>query len=380
MCRLLDDGCGSEDKTPPPPPCWCNAENTAVNDPNNDTTVMAGRTTTGYRCPPRGSLLRRRGTTTTKAVVGGRPLRSRPAATVQSNVQRPSSRIVPSRCVSAGDWCCDNEDVDVEDDDDDEEYYCVYDKNRVDDGDVRDDNRVRGAEVMNTGTSSLMTGGAVVVQDVHGRGGVGGTDAKPPVVQVTASAAERTYASTEAQTDETACSSAYREQRRRERRERRQQQRRVHPPPPPPPALSSSSLLQPLPPLSAVASSLAALPVDHPDRLPDLLLNSHLPPPLYTTIGGGGGGAGVCDVAMAARAANMQASLLPAAFQHPNQSNGTPIGSPPAANSPGGFRLPFGIIPARRRRLVFMKKFTISKENPMVSFRFWKGETKVLTI
>lgn len=278
--------------------------------------------------------MHRRGTA---AAVGGRPLRSRTAATaVQSNVQRPPSRVVPSRCASAGDWCCDNEDVGVEDE---EEYCYAYDENRVDDDDVRDDCGVRAVIVMDSGTSSLMAGGAVV--DVQGRGGVGGTDAKPPVVQVTA--AERTYASTEAQTDETACSSAYREQRRRERRERRQQQRRVHPPPPPPPALSSSSLLQPLP---QPQPSVAALPVDHPDRLPDLLLNSHLPPPLYTTVGG------VCDVALAARTANMQASLLPAAFQHPHQSTGTPVGSSAAANTPGGFRLPFGIIPARRRRLV----------------------------
>jgi len=164
-----------------------------------------------------------------------------------------------------------------------------------------------------------------------------------------AAAAERTYASTEAQTDETACSSAYREQRRRERRERRlQQQRRVHPPPPPPPALSSSSLLPPPPPpllLQQQQQSGIAVSVD-PDRLPDLLLNSHLPPPLYTTVGGG-----VCDVAMATRAANMQASLLPAPFQHPHQPPGAPVGS--AVNTPGGFRLPFGIIPARRRRSVF---------------------------
>ncbi|CAI6362301.1 unnamed protein product [Macrosiphum euphorbiae] len=334
VCRLLDDG---GDKTPPPP-CWCSAETAAVlGDPHNDD-IMA-RTTTGYRCPPHGSLLQRRGTVAAAvAVEGGRPLpRSRLAADVQSNVQRPTSRIVPSRCVSAGDWCCDNGDVDVDDDDDDddEDYYCVYeDENlrRVDnDVDVRDDNRVRAVVLMDNG-SGLITGGEVV----------GGTaDSGKPQ--------ERTYASTEAQTDETACSSAYREQRRRERRERRlQQQRRVHPPPPPPPALSSSSLLPPPPPpllLQQQQQPSIAVSVD-PDRLPDLLLNSHLPPPLYTTVGGG-----VCDVAMATRAANLQASLLPAPFQHPHQPPGAPVGS--AVNTPGGFRLPFGIIPARRRRSVF---------------------------
>ncbi|VVC43184.1 Hypothetical protein CINCED_3A012264 [Cinara cedri] len=200
---------------------------------------------------------------------------------------------------------------------------------------------------MNNGTTGLITGGMAVDAQVRG----GGTDAKPPVVQVmTASAAERTYASTEAQTDETACSSAYREQRRRERRERRQQQRRVHPPPPPPPALSSSSLLpsHPQQQQSGVAAALAAVPID-PDRLPDLLLNSQLPPPVYTTVGG----SGVCDVAMAARTANLQASLLPTGFQHAGHhqaSSGAPVGPSTAVNSPGGFRLPFGIIPARRRR------------------------------
>ncbi|XP_022174141.1 uncharacterized protein LOC111036435 [Myzus persicae] len=329
VCRLLDDG---GDKTPPPP-CWCSAETaTVLGDPHNDD--MA-RTTTGYRCPPHGSLLQRRGTAA-DAVEGGRPvLRSRLAADVQSNVQRPTSRIVPSRCVSAGDWCCDNGDVDVDDDDDDDEdYYCVYeDENlhRVDnDVDVRDDNRVRAVVLMDNG-SGLITGG----------GTVDGGKSQAAV------AAERTYASTEAQTDETACSSAYREQRRRERRERRlQQQRRVHPPPPPPPALSSSSLLPPPPPPLLLQQqqqqSGIAVSVD-PDRLPDLLLNSHLPPPLYTTVGGG-----VCDVAMATRAANMQASLLPTPFQHPHQPPGAPVGS--VVNTPGGFRLPFGIIPARRRR------------------------------
>lgn len=343
MCRLLDDGGGGGDKTPPPP-CWCSAETAAVlGDPHNEDTA---RTTTGYRCPPHGSLLQRRGTAAaTAAVEGGRPLlRSRFAADVQSNVQRPTSRNVPSRCVSAGDWCCDNGDVDVEDEDDDDvDYYCVYeDENlsRVDnDVNVRDDNRVRAVVLMDNG-SDLITGG----------GGVGGTaDGVKPQMAV----AERTYASTEAQTDETACSSAYREQRRRERRERRlQQQRRVHPPPPPPPALSSSSLLPPPPPPLLLQQQQQqhqpgiAVSVD-PDRLPDLLLNSHLPPPLYTTVGGG-----VCDVAMATRAANMQASLLPpTTFQHPHQPPGAPVGS--AVNTPGGFRLPFGIIPARRRRSVF---------------------------
>lgn len=332
VCRLLDDG---GDKTPPPP-CWCSVETAAVlGDPHNDD-IMA-RTTTGYHCPPHGSLLQRRGTVA--AAEGGRPLpRSRFAADVQSNVQRPSSRSVPSRCVSAGDWCCDNGDVDVDDDDDDDEdYYYVYeDENlrRVDnDVDVRDDNRVRAVVPMDNG-SGLITGGS----------SVGGTvDSGKPQ--------ERTYASTEAQTDETACSSTYREQRRRERRERRlQQQRRVHPPPPPPPALSSSLLPPPPPPLLLQQQPAIAVSVD-PDRLPDLLLNSHLPPPLYTTVGGG-----VCDVSMATRAANLQASLLPAPFQHPHQPPGTPVGS--AVNTPGGFRLPFGIIPARRRRSVF--RYTIS--------------------
>lgn len=348
MCRLLDDGGG--DKTPPPP-CWCTAETEAVlGDPHNTNDVMA-RTTTGYRCPPHGSLPQRRGTAAAAAaaVEGGRTvLRSRLDADVQSNVQRPTSRIVPSRCVSAGDWCCDNGDVDI-DDDDDEDYYCVYeDENlgRVDnDVDVCDDNRVRAVVPMDNG-NGLITGGVVVGATADGGGG-----GKPQ--------AERTYASTEAQTDETACSSAYREQRRRERRERRlQQQRRVHPPPPPPPALSSSSLLPPPPPPTLLLQQqqpAIAVPVDQ-DRLPDLLLNSHLPPPLYTTVGGG-----VCDVAMATRAANLQASLLPAPFQHPHQPPGAPVGSANSAvNSPGGFRLPFGIIPARRRRSVFFFNFCIA--------------------
>lgn len=340
VCRLLDDGGGGVGGDKTPPPCWCRAETTtAVGDPNYNT--AAGRTTTtttttatGYRCPPRGALSQRR--TAVAADTNGvrPPPRSRTASSnVQSNVHRPPSRIVPSRCVSAGDWCCDNR-GNVDDDDD-----CFYDYSDDDDDEVdrratvdgvRDDNRVR---VMNNGpVMTCDVGGAQ-----QGRGGVGGPDAKPP--------AERTYASTEAQTDETACSSAYREQRRRERRERRQQQRRVHPPPPPPPALASPSLLLPPPPLSAVTAA-AAVSVD-PDRLPDLLLNSpHLPPPLYTTVGGGG--IGVCDVAM--RTANLQ-SLLPASFQHPHHQ--PPVGSSAAANSPGGgFRLPFGIIPARRRRFV----------------------------
>lgn len=307
------------------------------------------RTTTGYRCPPHGSLPQRRGTAAAAAaaaVEGERTvLRSRLDANVQSNVQRPTSRIVPSRCVSAGDWCCDNGDVDVDDDDDDEDYYCIYeDENlgRVDnDVDVCDDNGVRVVVPMDNG-SGLITGGGVVGATADGGGG------KPQ--------AERTYASTEAQTDETACSSAYREQRRRERRERRlQQQRRVHPPPPPPPALSSSSLLPPPPPtllLQQQQQPAIAVPVDQ-DRLPDLLLNSHLPPPLYTTVGGG-----VCDVSMATRAANLQASLLPAPFQHPHQPPGAPVANS-AVNSPGGFRLPFGIIPARRRRSVFFFFYSI---------------------
>lgn len=386
VCRLLDEGVGGGDgdKTPPSP-CWCTAE-TAVGDPNNDAaaaTVTGGRTTTGYRCPPRGTLLQRQTTAAAVAAAtndGGRPplllLRPATAAAVQSYVHRPPSRVVPSsRCVSAGDWCCDNGAVDVqrvengeeENDDDDQEEYendegCYYDyddqedhrRTVVNDADVkvRDDNRVR-VVVMNNG-SGLMTSGSVVVvgTDAQGRGGVGGTDAKPPPA-----VAERTFASTEAQTDETACSSAYREQRRRERRERRQQQRRVHPPPPPPPALSTSSLLLPPPPQSAVNGAALAVPFDS-DRLPDLLLNSHLPPPLYTTVGGGGGGGGiggVCDVAMATRVANFPASLLSTGFQHPShQSSGAP--APPVAtmsiNPPGGFRLPFGFIPARRRRLV----------------------------
>ncbi|XP_025405225.1 uncharacterized protein LOC112679572 [Sipha flava] len=360
VCRLLDDGGGGGgDKTPPP--CWCTAETTAVvaGDPNNDALVAAaasGRATTGYRCSPRGSLLQHRGTVAA-AALGERSSRSRSATAVQSNVQRPPSRFVPPRCVSAGDWCCDSEDVDVDDyddddgDDDDDLYYYDYREDREDNdvADVRDDNRVR-VVVMNN-RSSVITGGAV---DAQGRGGVAGTDAKPPMVTT----AERTYASTEAQTDAMAFPafpSTYREQRRRERRERRQQQRRVHPPPPPPPALSTASLLPP-PPQSAIAG--LTMPYDL-DRLPDLLLNSHLPPPLYTTVGGGGsGGVGngeggsvdgvLCD--MAARVANLQASLLPTVFQHPSQPSAGPVGSSAAVNSPGGFRLPFGIIPARRRR------------------------------
>lgn len=373
VCRLLDDGGGGGgDKTPPP--CWCTAETTAttaaiVGDPNNDALVAAaGRATTGYRCSPHGSLLQRQGTAAAATALGERSLRSRPATAVQSNVQRPSSRIVPPRCVSAGDWCCDSEDVDVDDYDDDDDqddednvYYYDYDENCVDNdvADVRDDNRVR-VVVMNN-RSSVITGGAV---DAQGRGGVAGTDAKPPVVTTS----ERTYASTEAQTDAMAFPafpSAYREQRRRERRERRQQQRRVHPPPPPPPALSTASLLPP-PPQSAIGA--LTMPYDL-DRLPDLLLNSHLPPPLYTTVGGsgsgGGGGGGVVGVGngegggvdgvlcdMAARVANLQASLLPTVFQHPSQPSVGPVGSSATVNSPGGFRLPFGIIPARRRRSV----------------------------
>lgn len=271
MCRLLDD---SGDKTPPPPPCWCTAAAAADDDdPNNETT-------TGYRCPPRGSLLRRRGT------AAGRSPRPR---TVQSNVNRPWSRVVvPSPPRRVSDWCCDNEDVD-------RSYCCVYDDDVGDD----DDNH-RSVPTMNE------------------------ADAKTPAaaVQRHACTVERTYASTEAQTDETACSSAYREQRRRERRERRQQQRRVQPP-----AVSS-----PPPPRSDAAADA------RPDRLlPDLLLNSHLPPPVYATVG-------ACDIAMAARAAHIQATLFPQPHQPPEMT--TPVGS----NAPAGFRLPFGIIPARRRR------------------------------
>lgn len=371
VCRLLDDG---RDKTPP---CWCSAETAVTGDPNNDDAVaataavaMTARTTaTGYRCSPRGSLSQHRGRETVGGGGGGRPMRSRPPTTAaQSNVQRPSSRIVSSRCVSAGDWCCDNGDVDVENDDDDEAEHEEEEEEDDDDDDdyedyyeyddhVRDDNNRVRVVVMNNG-SGLITGGvggagsAVAVDSALQQGR--GTDAKSPAVVVqlqTAAAAsvERTYASTEAQTDETACSSAYREQRRRERRERRQQQRRVHPPPPPPPppALSTSTLLPPSPPHTGVS---LPVPID-PDRLPDLLLNSHLPPPLYTTVGG----SGVCDVSMqATRVANLQASLLPAPYPHHHQPTGAPVGSPPGANSPGGFRLPFGIIPARRRRLVIL--------------------------
>lgn len=357
VCRLLDDG---RDKTPP---CWCSAETAVIGDPNNDDTAaavaMTGRTTaTGYRCPPRGSLSQHRGRETAGGG-GGRPMRSRPPTTAaQSNVQRPPSRIVSSRCVSAGDWCCDNGDVDddegeqEEDDDDDYEDYYEYDDH------VRDDNNRVRVVVMNNG-SGLITGGGGIGSAVAVDGALQqqgrGTDAKPPAVavQLQTAAAERTYASTEAQTDETACSSAYREQRRRERRERRQQQRRVHPPPPPPPALSTSTLLPPSPPHTGTG-----LPVSiDPDRLPDLLLNSHLPPPLYTTVGG----SGVCDLSMqATRVTNLQASLLPAPYPHHHQPAGAPVGSPPGANSPGGFRLPFGIIPARRRRLVFTAVYTLS--------------------
>lgn len=325
MCRLLDDG-GGGDKTPPPPPlpCWCTAETDETliaSDPNSDTAAAAGTATTGYRCPPREALSQRRAAA---ATVGERPLRSRTAtSSAQSNVQRSPQRLVSSRFAGAGDWCCDNR---VDDDDDDDDYYYDYD-----DGEVRDDrNRVRVQ--MNHGP--ITCGGGAQSR-------VGGADAKPPA-PVTA---ERTYASTEAQTDETACSSAYREQRRRERRERRQQQRRVHPPPPPPPALSSSALLPPPPPPAMQTSGTVSVGLD---RLPDLLLSSPPPPPppLYTTVDG-------------VRTTNSQ-SLLPAAFQHPHhhQPPGTPV-SPSAAaaaaavaNAGGGFRLPFGIIPGRRRRLV----------------------------
>lgn len=377
MCRLLDDS-GGRDKTPP---CWYSSAETATaavvsSDPVNEAAALARTTATGYRCPPRGSLLQRRSTTATTTTttataaaaavtittsivaaaslssVGGRPpspqQRSCPA--VQSNfVQRPSSVSVSSpapRCVSAvRDWCCDNDDDDEEFDDYyyDYEYeyeYGVDEQVRVDN--ERDDvNRVvrRVVVQMNNGGTSLLDA------QVRGGGGVV-PDAKPATATAVV---ERTYASTEAQTDETACSSAYREQRRRERRERRQQQRRVHPPPPPPPSL-------PLPQQSAI-------PVD-PDRLPDLLLNSHLPPPLYTMVGGSSGVVGGCDVSLqqAVRTANLQASLLPpVAFQHhphldPSTAAGMASAVPvvSAANLPGGFRIPFGIIPSRRRRLVLL--------------------------
>ncbi|XP_050430038.1 uncharacterized protein LOC126839088 [Adelges cooleyi] len=312
VCRLLDDGGGYDrDKTPSSSmPCWCSS----AADP--DTAAAAGRTSTGYRVQPHGALPQHgcRG-----AVAACPP----PSRRTPSNVKRPSSVSVWPRgvysvgAVGASDWCCDNVVCDEQDDDDvdeDEDYDEPVDRDGV-------DRSVRVVMNNPSGNSLVMHGGGVVV-DTTAVGRPPSSDAKPS----SHPAAERTYASTEAQTDETACSSAYREQRRRERRERRQQQRRVHPPPPPPP----------LPPVSM------AVPVDHrPDRLPDLLLNSHLPPPLYTTVGGG------CDVA--ARA-NLQAALLPT-FQHPHHLPAVapgPVG--PAVNTPGGFRLPFGFIPTRRRR------------------------------
>lgn len=121
----------------------------------------------------------------------------------------------------------------------------------------------------------------------------------------------RTFTSTEAQTDDVVVTPS-REQRRRERRERRHQRRLLHP-------QTTDPALWPHPPVTEPLV----------DRLPDIL-NSHLPPP-YTTLPVG---------------------LAP----HPPPPLPPPIavaavpGSPPPQAT--GFRFPFAIVPAGRRRLV----------------------------
>lgn len=118
----------------------------------------------------------------------------------------------------------------------------------------------------------------------------------------------RTFTSTEAQTDDVVVTPS-REQRRRDRRERRHQRRLLHP--------------------QTTEHALWHTPVTEPlvDRLPDIL-NSHLPPP-YTTLPVG------------------LAPHPPPPLPPPNAVVAVP-GSPPP--QPTGFRFPFAIVPAGRRR------------------------------
>lgn len=118
----------------------------------------------------------------------------------------------------------------------------------------------------------------------------------------------RTFTSTEAQTDDVVVTPS-REQRRRDRRERRHQRRLLHP------QTTEHALWHP--------------PVTEPlvDRLPDIL-NSHLPPP-YTTLPVG------------------LTPHPPPPLPPPNAVVAVP-GSPPP--QPTGFRFPFAIVPAGRRR------------------------------
>jgi hypothetical protein len=100
----------------------------------------------------------------------------------------------------------------------------------------------------------------------------------PHVSSVQIVPCERTFTSTEAQTDPDS-----REQRRRERRERRQQRLMRNPPAPPPPAptvVSSSTTTTPV-----VATLTTTVGDDVPERLlPDLLMNSYHQPPPYSTL------------------------------------------------------------------------------------------------
>ncbi|XP_050522125.1 uncharacterized protein LOC126894865 [Daktulosphaira vitifoliae] len=294
VCYLLE---GIEDGTIS---CWC-----SMDDPDSILSVDS----TGCGLPPLGSLLPRLHRRKQDSIAAAH---SQSIQTLLLSDRRSSLVSVPSRTaigpgsvgvgVSVCDsdrWCCDN----VEN----EDYYENVNRKNV--------GRVR-IVMNNSSDSNTMHGGVSTLDTTPNHSLV--SDIKPST-----HAAERTYASTEAQTDETACSSVYREQRRRERRERRQQQRRVHLPVP----------------AQSFTHGTMIVPVDHSDRLPDLLLNSHLPPPLYTTVGGG------CEIT--ART-NLQAALLPT-FQHPNHLPNV-AAVPTISNSTGGFRLPFGFIPSRRRR------------------------------
>lgn len=118
----------------------------------------------------------------------------------------------------------------------------------------------------------------------------------------------RTFTSTEAQTDDVVVTPS-REQRRRDRRERRHQRRLLHP------QTTEHALWHP--------------PLNEPlvDRLPDIL-NSHLPPP-YTTLPVG------------------LAPHPPPPLPPPNTVVALPVSPPTQAT---GFRFPFAIVPAGRRR------------------------------
>ena len=153
---------------------------------------------------------------------------------------------------------------------------------------------------------------------------------------------ERTFTSTEAQTDDVGPAPVppNREQRRRERREQRRHARRSllngGPPAAPtvPPALGSALLgavplgpaPPPPPPQAAAALWQTQLTADAvspvSDRLPDLL-HSHLPPP-YTT--------------------------LPLMGIHHVLPSGAGAMAPPASPPPAGLRFPFPLMPSSRRR------------------------------